>query len=193
MGGAKNMNDLFQWMETNKDLITSWTAILAVLASAASFIIAAVSMRVQRIHNRESVLPIGNVGAGDYENEIFVRIWNYGVGPMIIKKVVVERKGDVEQPRPAIVDFMPKLPGNYLWSTFVRDISDRAIPATDHISLISLEGDEGNRDFVAARETVRKALSGLTVKVEYEDVYGENMPPAVRSLEWFGRHWAQDS
>src|SRR5262249_33667018 len=179
----------FQWIETNKDLITSWTAILAVFASAVSFTIAAINMMMQRRHNRKSVLPIGHVAVGDYENQIFVRLWNYGVGPMIIKKVVVTKQGHVEKPLPAIISFMQELPGKCHWSTFVEDISDRAIPVKDHISLIVLEGDEGNSDFVVARELVRKALSGLIIKVEYQDVYGENMQPAIRSLEWFGRHW----
>jgi hypothetical protein len=187
------MNSAFQWMATNKDLITSWTAILAVFASAASFAIAALSMRVQRSHNRKSVLPMGSVTVGDYENQLFVRVWNYGVGPMIIEKLVIEREDGADQRVPGIIDLMPTLPGKCRWSTFVREISDRAIPANDHITLILLEGDEDDRDFVAARQMVRKILSGLTVKVEYKDVYGETMPPAVRNLKWFGRHWTEDS
>ncbi|THD70428.1 MAG: hypothetical protein E7813_08355 [Bradyrhizobium sp.] len=186
------MDRVIQWMLANKDLITSWTAIFAVLASAVSFTIAAINMMMQRKHNRKSVLPIGHISVGDYENQIFVRIWNYGIGPMLIKRVVVAGEGGVKQ-EAAIIDLMPKLPGEYHWSTFVGNISDRTIPAADHISLILLEGDEDNGEFVAAREMVRRALSRLTVTVEYKDVYGNNMPAAIRNLEWFGRHWAQDS
>src|SRR5580704_2616478 len=115
------MNSAFQWMATNKDLITSWTAILAVFASAASFAIAALSMRMQRSHNRKSVLPMGSVTVGDYENQLFVRVWNYGVGPMIIEKLVIEQDG-ADQQVSGLIDLMPKLPGKCLWSTFVRDI-----------------------------------------------------------------------
>jgi hypothetical protein len=185
------MGTVFQWMVENKDLITSWTAIFAVVASAASFGIAALNMRMQRRHNRKSVLPIGHVTVGDYENQLFVRVWNYGVGPMIIKKMIVEGEDGADQKLPGIVDLMPELPGKCAWSTFVRNISDRAIPANDHITLILLEGGEDDSDFVAARQMVRKALSGLTVKIEYKDIYGETMPPAVRNLKWFGRHWSQ--
>ena len=94
------MNSGFQWVVANKDLITSWTAIFAVLASAVSFTIAAINMMMQRKHNRKSVLPIGHISVGDYENQIFVRLWNYGIGPMIIKRVVVVKEGDVEQTKP---------------------------------------------------------------------------------------------
>jgi hypothetical protein len=176
------MHDVSQWMAANKDLITSWTAILAILTSVT---IAAINMTMQRRHNRKSVLPIGHVSVGDYNNQIFVRLWNYGVGPMIIKRVVVAREG--EQKKPSIIGFMPKLPDDFPWSTFVGDISNRVIPGNDNIPLILLEGDEKNRDFVAVRQMVREILSGLTIKVEYKNVYGENMPPAVRNLDWFGR------
>lgn len=143
---------------------------------------------MQRAHNRKSVLPIGHFSVGDYENQIFVHLRNDGVGPMIIEKLTVEKGGNSEQAKSAIIEFMPELPGGYLWSNFVEDISGRALSAEKNIVLISLEGDQEEKGFIAAKQIVRKALSDLAVKVEYKNIYGEEMPPVSRSLRWFARH-----
>ena len=176
-----------KFLSDHHGAVTAWTSIFALFFSTVSIIVAIANMRMQRRHNRKSVLPIGHISVGDYENQIFVSVRNHGVGPMVVKKVVVAKEGDAEQQR-ALIHFMPELPGQCLWTHFVDDISGRAIPAGEYISFVSLEGDQDDKDFVEARQVVRKALSELSVKVEYENIYGEKMPVASRNLNWFGRH-----
>jgi hypothetical protein len=43
------MNKVFEWVGNNKEIVTSWTAILAVFASTVTIIMAMISMRWQRI------------------------------------------------------------------------------------------------------------------------------------------------
>jgi hypothetical protein len=103
---------------------------------------------------------------------------------MIVEKAIVTRG---EEAKSAILDFLPDLPDGYLWTTFVADISGRAISAGDDIVLVSLEGDQNDLTFAAAREMTREALSSLTIKVDYKNIYGEKMPSVSRTLDWFGR------
>jgi hypothetical protein len=180
-------SEITKFLSDHHDAVTAWTSIFALFFSTVSIIVAVVNMRVQQRHNRKSVLPIGHISVGDYEDHIFVSVRNHGVGPMVVKKIFVAKEGDAEQER-ALIHFMPELPGDCLWTHFVEDISGRAIPAEEYISLVSLEGDQDDRDFVEARQLVRKVLSELSVKVEYENIYGEKMPAASRNLNWFGRH-----
>jgi hypothetical protein len=179
------MSEIVSFLSANDKLVTAWTAIAALFVSVVSIIIAIVNMTMQRAHNKKSVLPIGHISLGDYENQISVRVRNDGVGPMIIERVMVTGEG--ERTASAVMDFMPELPSGYLWRSFVGDISGRAIPAEGNIILISLEGDQDDKGFIAARRMTREALSRLSIKVNYRNIYGETMPPASRSLSWFGR------
>jgi hypothetical protein len=183
------MHDLISFLSQNDKLVTSWTAIAALFVSFISIVIAVVNMGMQRAHNRKSVLPIANLSFGDYETAIFVRLQNVGVGPMIVESLVVaKRDKNDESTGKAIIDFMPELPSGHNWSHFVHDIDGRAISAKDHITLILLRGDPNDDVFVAIRRDVRRALSNLSVTVEYKNVYSERMPSASRHLGWFGRH-----
>ena len=181
------MHDVIEFLSSNDKLVTAWTAIAALIVSVISIVIAIVNMTMQRAHNRKSVLPIGHLSVEDYENRISVRLQNNGVGPMIIEKVTVTRVSDGGQAKSAVIDFMPELPSGYLWSAFVGDIAGRAITAEGNITLVALEGEQREKRFITARTMTREALSGLTIKVEYKNIYGESMPPASRSLSWFGR------
>jgi hypothetical protein len=171
-------------------LITIWTAIAALFVSFLSIILTSLSLWMQRIHNRKTVLPIGHITVGDYENDIFVRLCNDGVGPIIIEDVVAFRESDKSDKtisKNAIIDFMPDLPGDHAWTTFVRDIKGRALSPQQHITLIELEGVPSHEDFESAKRIVRRKLSTLRVVVTYRNIYNERMPLIVRRLDWFGR------
>ncbi len=180
--------DSVQWVVANKDVITSWTAILAVIASAASLVIAAASMRMQRAHYRKTVLPLGSISLGDYENHLFVRLRNDGVGPMIVNGISVHKLSSGDEVGSALIDFMPD---GLHWETFVNDISGRVFAPGKDIDLISIRGHESDPEFVRARYQIRESLSKLSVRANYRSIYGD-IGFAERPLDWFGRHLAAD-
>jgi hypothetical protein len=181
------MSELTTFLLANDKLVTAWTAIAALLISSLSIILGVANLVMQRRHNRKGVHPIGHISVGDYENQIFVRLRNDGVGPMIVKNVVVRNRENGEK-RDAIIDFMPTpLPGNYQWTTFIREMQGRAISANDHLTLVLLEGEVQDQRFVSSRQIFRKLASILNIEVTYENIYGEQMAPASRDLDWFGR------
>jgi hypothetical protein len=179
--GAEIMKE---WIAQNKDIITSWTATLAAIASTVSIVIAIISMKLQRTHYRKTLLPIGSLSLGDYENELFVRLRNDGAGPMIVDDVSVHRIGKDEKVGSALIDFMP---AGLSWNTFVKDIRGRAFAPGKHIDLVAIDGDDQDSQFANARRQVREALSTLSVGVYYQSVYGDKKV-VKRSLDWFGRH-----
>ena len=183
------MQEFISLLSANEKLVTSWTAILAVFISLVSIVVAVVNIAMQRAHNRKSVLPIGNLSLGDYENQIFVRLRNDGVGPMIIDNISVQQIETGKEIGSALIDLMPK---GLAWTTFVKDISGRAFAASKDIDLILFEGDPNKPQFIDARQRVREALSKLRVKVHYHSIYGDEMV-AERPLDWFGRHAKNDA
>jgi hypothetical protein len=179
------MNDLVAYLTAKHDLVTAITAVAALFVSAVSIILATFNMTTQRTHNRKSLMPIAHVRLGDYENRIFVRLFNDGIGPMIIDSIVVSKPRGKGKRHGTFIDYMPALPPGILWTTFVTDLSGWALSADKDLTLLLLEGDPTDETFVAARQAVRQALSELKIAIRYRDIYGSKMPAATRDMDWF--------
>ena len=87
-----------------------------------------------------------------------------------------------------LIEWMPALPEGIFWSTFVGQVADRSITPGSQLILLELAVDPGIFEFVSARDSVRAALSPLTVVIEYTDIYETSMTPCRRELSWFARH-----
>jgi hypothetical protein len=168
----------------NDKLVTGAAAVAAICISLVSVFFAIQALALQRIHNRKSLLPIGYFSIGDYEERIFVRLHNDGVGPLIIDKISVSSIETKEEIGAAVIDLMPD---GIIWETFVKDIRSRALRPGKEISLISLLGDANDPNFKLCRDQVRIALGKILVKVEFHSVYDEKFS-SERSLVWFARH-----
>jgi hypothetical protein len=107
---------------------------------------------------------------------------------MLIDRLIVTKHGSSDESNSALIDFMPDLPGGILWTNFVGKIDGSALAVDKDITLLSLEGNPNDPRFVKARQAVRQALSGLKIVVTYRNIYGEQMPPVTRNLDWFARN-----
>lgn len=179
------MQDFISFLTANHDLVAAVTAVAALLVSTVSIILAIFNMTTQRTHNRKSLMPIAHVRLGDYENRLFVQLHNDGIGPMLIDNIVVSKSRGRSKKQPSFLGLVPALPPGILWSTFVTDLSGRALTAGKDIMILLLEGDPSDQKFLAARQSLRQALADLRIVVRYRDIYGHKMPPTRRDLDWF--------
>lgn len=170
-----------------------WQQILDVLAKidwgivtgVIALIFTAVTLQVQRKHNRLSVKPIAIISVGDYLNELAVYLQNKGTGPLIIEDLsFTDQSGKREK---SIIDFFGLDFRNVFWSTFVSDIDGWAILSGETKTLIKLEGDSTDKDFLLVREKARKVLAPIQVELLYQDIYENDMPKKVRKLDFFAR------
>lgn len=159
-------------------------AFFALITSIASVVLALRSLSAQRSHSYSSVRPLAYISFADYEDRISVKIHNNGVGPLIISKLVVSGSHDAKD---NLIEWMPELPSGRLWDTFVREFPGRSLAPGREIILLQLRGDVEDSGFREARELCRTALKALKVTLHYTDIYERSMPPAQRSLSWFGR------
>lgn len=166
------------------------SAVLAAVACLISFISLYVSHRTakhQEDHDKMSVRPLVYIAVGDYEDRIYVKIQNNGVGPLILKRITIEGASEPDNP---LIYAMPELPPRAAWTNFIEDISGRSVPPGGEVFLVDLkESSSASRAyFTLARDKVRLALGTLTVKIEHTDIYDQHLPVAVRKLNWFHRH-----
>lgn len=160
---------------------------IAVGISFISILLTVFSLRIQRIHNRKTLKPIGNIIFADYEDKIAVNIKNTGVGPLIIKELKVSDNSGKSKIN--IIEWMPSHPDSILWTNFFEDATGFVIPPGESLNIIELSTkDNISNSFAEFRDQVRTALSNLIVELTYKDIYDKKMPVNSGNLKWFGRN-----
>lgn len=156
-----------------------------IVTGAIALVFTAVQLHLQRKHNRLSVKPIAIISAGDYLNKLAVCLQNKGTGPLIIKNIsFVDQSGRKEK---SIIDFFDSEFRDVVWSTFMSDIDGWAILPDETKTLIELDGDPTDQDFLFVRKRVRSVLASIQVDLLYQDIYENDMPRKVRKLDFFAR------
>jgi len=169
------------------EIIIAVTAVIALIISSVAVIVAIVSVYLQRKQNRLSLRPIANIVFSDYENNVAVKVQNKGLGPMTIERFEVLDRSKVVSSN--LLDLMPDPPTGLYWSDFRKDFEGLTLRAAEETVVLRLSGDDKDRLFADYRDSVRKALMKVSIRVHYKDVYGEEMPSCERPLHLFGCHF----
>ena len=180
------MDYLFQALQNNSESIIAITALCAVIISFVSISLTAVTIWLQRRHNFKSVMPIADINLQDYESFISVEVKNTGIGPLIINEVIVFNSDNGEK-KNNVIDWLPDLPLDYTWDTFISHLHGRVIAPNQKIVLAKLSGDLEDHTYIYSRNLVRNTLSKLILIIKYSDIYGRKMNPIIRPMDWFGR------
>lgn len=145
----------------------------------------AITLQVQRKHNRLSVKPIPNVISNDYEDVLVVGLENKGIGPLIIKDLSFTNQSGERQKD--IISFFNLGFEGVVWTTFAANMDGLAVVPNGTETLIQLNGELADGEFGVIRDKVRAVLADIKVVLIYQDIYGNNMPKMIRSLGFFGR------
>jgi hypothetical protein len=133
------------------------TLIVSIVLSTSSIVFAALEMAFQRSHNKKSVRPLCDVRI-DEGDGLRIGLWNPGLGPMIVKQVLL-RAADGS----TVAEFPPPLP---VGVRAARVRSGMVLPPGG--SLVLMECVDGTGKGIPS---MKEALGGRTVVVEYEDIY----------------------
>lgn len=157
-------------------------SVLALLVSVVSIWATVKAMRLQKEHNYKSFAPIPWISLADYEDQLSVKIFNNGVGPLIIDRVEVT---DGRLRKPNVIDWMSSVPTH--WSTFISELRNRSIAAGQSLTLLEWQTD-GSKSADKIRDLCRSELMKLKLVMHWRDIYDRSQPPSERSFEWFGRN-----
>jgi len=170
-------------------------AICALIVSVVSIIISVRTLKLQRTHNEKSVKPLGQIILNDYENMITVDIRNVGIGPMILRELIVTNsKGEIKD---NLLDFIDlEMPDGLTWSDYVKQVKDRVVAVGERIVLIGVDFESiesPNKDSMNQldrfRDGLRKTLGEIAVKIHYTGIYENEIQNTERKLDWFKRHF----
>src|SRR2546423_9420200 len=178
------MDKLVDLIKNHPEQINALAAVCALFVSFLSILLTVYTSWLQRRHNFKSLTPIASIPVGDYEDRLEVKLRHPGVAPLIVERFTAS---DENQQESNIISWMPELPKGIYWRTFTSDIDGLCIPPNQDAVLVQLAGDSDDEDFALFRDEVRRALSRLTVRVEYKDIYGRRMPTKQRDLKHFAR------
>ena len=144
------------------------------------------SAATQRKHLRLSVRPIATVPVADFEHKVAVYLANKGLGPMKIKTLRVADNSGKKHDN--VLSHMPELKKDILWSNFYDSVDGATLENGKRFELLLLEGDPNDLEFQEYRDDVHRSLKNLSIRIDYEDLYGIRMGPVEEKLSFFGRH-----
>lgn len=150
-------------------------SLLALLATLFGFYL-------QRRESEKSQKPIPQIVFGDTERQIFVRVYNNGVGPLITDQLAFIKDGNSYTDIEECLDLDPK---SYM-HTQITGAAKKVIIPGSYLEVFStrFEEHEGESDM----DQVKRQLSQLTLKADCRDIY-HNKITIERDLKWFSRHF----
>jgi hypothetical protein len=164
------------------EILQSW---LALVVAAVSIGIAFYGVKLQRQNNLMSVRPLPYISCADYEDLLWVKMRNDGVGPLLVRNILfTKEEGPGEFAN--LVQYLPPLPDGLHWSKLSKDYV-RTVPVGSDLPLIEVSIDPANPAHVKFREACRKSLSQIEIAVDYTDMHGSSFEPVSRDLDWFGQ------
>jgi hypothetical protein len=115
-----------------------------------------------------------------------VRLWNNGLGPLILRKVLArhEKKGSEGH----LIDLIPSPPQDLYFNNFAKVRSGRTILPGQSLDILDLGIDEKNANAVRYRDILRDFLGHVVVEVDYTDIYESRFGIHKQDLTWFHRH-----
>ena len=167
---------IYNTVSKSPDIGTIFSSITAVIALLFSFY----GLYLQRKHNRLSVKPNANFIFGNYENDIYVKLRNTGLGPLVIVKNSITFEG---KNYTAIIETLDEKLLEIVYTDFCESIDSRTLPPGDEIFLIRYQTHD--RKDAKNIKLLRKHLSKLVFNIEYKDFYNKKYPVSCRDGTWF--------
>ncbi len=169
---------ILNWIGENAGIII---AIAAVATSVISLVVAIKALKIQRKHNGMSVKPIAHFSVGDYENCIFVKLKNYGIGPLIIESFEVYKN---ETKYLSVIDSLGDLSPHITWDTFTGSIHEKVLSPDKEFVLLKGSFDENQKQM---KQAIRKSLAETKAVIKYKDIYNQSQPTLTEEFTWFAR------
>lgn len=140
--------------------------IITLIVSVSTITFTALTMAFQRSHNIKSVKPLCNIHQCATERESRISIQNAGLGPMMIHNIVL--LGYPTEPVSHGVPLTKVIPAEYCSNIGLHQTDVYALASLSEVNLFCCTSHDPN---VSAISGMQEHLHGLTICVQYEDIY----------------------
>lgn len=136
---------------------------------------------LQLTYNEKSLKPLGQIDFRDRRDQLYVRISNNGVGPMIIDGLRFIKDGKCY----ATIEDCLELDRRSYARLGDHESVRKVILPNSFLTIfeVSLAPEEDETAF----NQVRDQLSAISLKVDFHDIY-DNKMTIERDFQWFARH-----
>jgi len=124
-------------------------------------------MGFQRSHNRKSVKPFCNIHTSMNAAGINISVMNAGLGPMIIKKIVLLKKK--EDAAGNGIQLPDLLPPDLHYDVIVNKKDSYILPAMGEMNIFQFRADSGTAE--NRIEQLRNTFEGHYLSVVFKDIY----------------------
>lgn len=153
------------------------TVLISVLALLGLFC----QVYLQRTHNEKSLKPLGQIDFRDRQDQLYVRVSNNGVGPMILDRLCFIKGGKAY----ATIEECLELDRRSYSRLDGHESVRKVILPTSSLTIFETRFEEYEGE--AAIDHARKQLALITLKVKFHDIY-DNKMTIERDFQWFARH-----
>ena len=129
---------------------------------------AALDMAFQRSHSRKSIRPFCNVHKNITRSDISIRVQNAGLGPMIIKKLVL-----LKNPTDSLenaVQLTEAFGSTLNYTLFIHDTDGYVLAPNQEADLLQFSPSSKDKN---AMSVLKDQLSSFTLLIQYADVYDD--------------------
>lgn len=158
-------------------MIGDLTSVISVLALIGLFW----QVYLQRTHNEKSLKPLGQIDFRDRQDQLYVRISNNGVGPMILDHLCFIKDG---KSYVTIEDCLNLDKRSYARLDGTESVRKVILPNS---FLTIFEASLAPKESETELNHVRDQLSSISLKVKFHDIY-DNTMSIERDFQWFSRH-----
>ena len=133
---------------------------------------------------QELARPLGNIITIKNDNSLQIIVENCGLGPMIMTKMeICENNKVISNTFSQLI--LPCEDDVEFDFSFFSLSSENAIVAKDKtLTLIKIKGKKSEIDFKKFINKTRKRLDGLTLKIEYSDIYHRKIETLICAINF---------
>ena len=155
--------------------------IISILALLATFY----QLHLQRVHNEKSLKPLGQIILDDRSHTISVRLYNNGLGPLIVDRLAFVKSDNIYSSIKDCLDLDPKSYDHIS----MDDLVGRVILANSYLTVF--EKNFRNQADETDINHIRMELSPITLRVGCRDIY-DNKFTIERDFQWFSRYMLKE-
>ncbi|WP_223834349.1 hypothetical protein [Spirosoma profusum] len=162
------------------------TGDVTVLISWLAWFVLLYQVYLQRTHNEKSLKPLGQIDFRDRPDQLYIRVSNNGVGPMIVDRLHFSKYGKLYA---TIEDCLELDKRSYARLDGSESVQKVILPNS---SLTIFEASLAPQENETAFNRIRDQLSSITLTVKFHDIY-DNKMTIERDFHWFSRHLLKET